>query len=105
VVEGTVYQTGENVRIGVKLIDVLPEERSLWADTYERSMTDVLIMYSEIARTIADKTQVNLTADELTRLTSASQVDPEATMPILREGHTGSILFRRSLILRFSTSS
>jgi TolB-like protein/Tfp pilus assembly protein PilF len=78
VVEGTVYQTGESVRIGVKLIDVLPEEQNLWADTYDRPMTDVLIMYSEMARTIADKTQVNLTAEEITRLTSVSQVNPES---------------------------
>jgi TolB-like protein/predicted Ser/Thr protein kinase len=78
VVEGTVYQTGESVRIGVKLIDVLPEEQNLWADTYDRPMTDVRIMYSEIASTIAEKTQVNLTADEMTRLTSASQVNPES---------------------------
>jgi TolB-like protein len=78
VVEGTVYQTGENVRIGVKLIDVFPEEQNLWADTYDRPMTDVLIMYSEIASTIADKTQINLTAEEMTLLTSASQVNPES---------------------------
>jgi TolB-like protein len=78
VVEGTVYQTGENVRIGVKLIDVFPEEQNLWADTYDRPMTDVRIMYSEIASTIADKTQVSLSAEEMTRLTSASQVNPES---------------------------
>jgi len=78
VVEGTVYQTGENVRIGIRLIDVLPEERSLWADTYDRPMTEVLIMYSEMARTIADKTQIDLTADEMTLLTNASQVNPES---------------------------
>jgi TolB-like protein/predicted Ser/Thr protein kinase len=78
VVEGTVYQTGESVRIRVQLIDVLPEEQNLWADTYDRPMTDVLIMYSEMARTIADKTQVNLSAEEMTRLTSASQVNPES---------------------------
>ena len=78
VVEGTVYQTGESVRIGVKLIDVLPEEKNIWADTYDRPMTDVLIMYSEIATAIADKTQVNLSAEEMTRLTNASQVNPES---------------------------
>jgi len=87
VVEGTVYQTGESVRIGVKLIDVLPEEQNLWADTYERPMTDVLIMYSEIARTIADKTQVDLAAEEMTRLTSASQVNPESYDAFLKGFH------------------
>jgi TolB-like protein len=78
VVEGTVYKTGESVRIGAKLIDVFPEEQNLWADTYDRPMTEVRIMYSEIASTIADKTQVDLTAEEMTRLTSASQVNPES---------------------------
>jgi TolB-like protein/predicted Ser/Thr protein kinase len=87
VVEGTVYQTGESVRIGVKLIDVFPEEQNLWADTYDRPMTDVLIMYSEIASTIADKTQIDLTAEEMTRLTSASQINPESYDAFLKGFH------------------
>ena len=36
-VEGTVYQVGESVRIRVQLIDPFPEERNLWAHTYERA--------------------------------------------------------------------
>jgi TolB-like protein/Tfp pilus assembly protein PilF len=78
VVEGTVYQIGENVRIRLQLIDALPEEQSLWADTYDRPMTDVLVMYSEMARAIAGKIQVKLTAEETTRFASARQVNPEA---------------------------
>jgi serine/threonine-protein kinase len=78
VVEGTVYQVGENVRIRVQLIDALPEERNLWAQTYDRAITDVLVMYSEMARAIADKTRVNLTAEETTRLAGALQVNPQA---------------------------
>jgi serine/threonine-protein kinase len=78
VVEGTVYQVGENVRIRLQLIDALPEERNIWAQTYERDLTDVLVMYSEMARTITDKIRVNLTTEETTRLTNARQVNPEA---------------------------
>jgi len=78
VIEGTVYQVGENVRIRVQLIDVLPEEKNLWTETYDRAKTDVLVMYSEMARAIADKTQVKLTAEETTRLASARQVNPKA---------------------------
>jgi serine/threonine-protein kinase len=78
VVEGTVYQIGESVRIRIQLSDALPEEQNLWAQTYERAMTEVLVMYSEIARSIADKIQINLTAEEMTRFTSARQVNPEA---------------------------
>jgi serine/threonine-protein kinase len=78
VVEGTVYQVGENVRIRVQLIDALPEERNLWTHTYERAGTDVLVMYGEMARAIADNTKVELTSDEKTRLASARKVDPKA---------------------------
>lgn len=78
VVEGSVQQVGDNVRIRVQLIDALPEERNLWGQTYERAKTDVLMLYSEMAQVIADKAQVRLTAEESTRLTKTRQVNPEA---------------------------
>jgi TolB-like protein/predicted Ser/Thr protein kinase len=78
VIEGSVLQAGDRVRIQVRLIDALPEEKNLWAETYERSKADVLMMYSEMARSIADVTQVKLTAEETIRLTNARQVNPKA---------------------------
>ncbi|MCK4964569.1 MAG: hypothetical protein KAS54_05770, partial [Dehalococcoidia bacterium] len=78
VVEGTLHQVGESVRIRVQLIDALPEERNLWAQTYDRPMTDVLAMYGEIARTILGEIQIKLTAEEERSLASARQVNPEA---------------------------
>jgi serine/threonine-protein kinase len=78
VVDGTVYQVGDRVRIRLELIDALPEERNLWAQTYERAGTDVLVLYGEMARAIARETRVDLTADETKRLSSARQVNPEA---------------------------
>jgi TolB-like protein len=77
-VEGTVSRVSDSVRIRVQLIKALPEERNLWAQTYERDMTDVLVMYKEMARTIVDKTRVKLTADEEAKLASTRQVNPEA---------------------------
>jgi TolB-like protein/predicted Ser/Thr protein kinase len=78
VVEGTVHQVGDSVRIRVQLIEALLEERNLWAQTYDRSMTDVLVMYKEMARAIADKTRVKLTPQEEKILASTRQVNPEA---------------------------
>lgn len=78
VVEGSVYQTGDNIRIRVQLIDALPEERNLWNKTYTHAKADVLMMYSEIARTIADKTRVKITESETARLAQSKQVNPEA---------------------------
>ena len=84
VVEGTVYQVGDNVRIRLQLIDALPEERNLWAQTYEQPMTDVLVMYSEMAHAIADNIQVKLTAQEETRLAGARPINPEAYVAYLK---------------------
>jgi TolB-like protein/Tfp pilus assembly protein PilF len=78
VVEGTVYQVGEKVRIQVRLIDALPEEQNLWGQTYERAMSDVLVMYSEMARAIANKIQVELTPGDETRFASPRLVKPGA---------------------------
>jgi serine/threonine-protein kinase len=78
VVEGTVYQVGENIRIRLQLIDALPEERNLWTKTYEKAATDVLVMYSEMASAIADNIQIELTPQEERRLAGAHQVNPQA---------------------------
>jgi TolB-like protein/Tfp pilus assembly protein PilF len=78
VVEGTVYRISDSVRIRVQLIEALHEERNLWAQTYDRAMTDVLVMYKEMARAIADKIQIKLTPQEETILASTPQVNPEA---------------------------
>ncbi len=77
-VEGTVLQVGDSVRLRVQLIEALPEERNLWAQTYDRDMTDVLVMYKEMARAIADKTRVKLTPQEVAIFASTRQVNPEA---------------------------
>jgi serine/threonine-protein kinase len=78
VVEGTVYHVGENVSVKLHLFDALPKERSLWTQRYDRPVTDVLMMYGEMANAIADNIQVKLTSDETTRFAGASQVNPEA---------------------------
>ena len=77
VIEGTVYKVGKSVRIRVQLTDAFPEERSLWSETYDRAMTDVLVMYSEMARTIADEIQLKLTVEEETSFASIRSIDPE----------------------------
>jgi adenylate cyclase len=59
-VEGTVRQAGGRVRISAELIDPA-SRRSLWAETFERSLTDVFAVQSEIARAIVERVAVRLT--------------------------------------------
>jgi TolB-like protein/Tfp pilus assembly protein PilF/predicted Ser/Thr protein kinase len=84
IVEGALHHIGDNVRIRLALIDTLPEERNLWTETYDRPMSDVLIMYGEMARTIAGKIRIRLAPKEEMRLSSARRVDPEAYQAYLK---------------------
>jgi TolB-like protein len=102
-VEGTVQQVGDSVSIGMRLIDALPEERNLWEQTYDRAMTDVFLLYSEVARAIAQEVRVKLTPQEETHFASLSPVNPEAYEAYLKgefhwglgtaEGHNKGLAF------------
>ncbi|MFC2165364.1 protein kinase [Acidobacteriota bacterium] len=78
IVEGTVYQVRDSIRVRFQLTDALPEEQNLWSETYERPMRDVLMMYSEVAQVIAREIQIGLTQEEETRFADTSQVNPES---------------------------
>ena len=78
IVEGTVYQVGDSIRVRFQLTDALPEEQNLWGETYERPMRDVLMMYSEVAQVIAREIKIGLTQEEETRFANTRQVNPES---------------------------
>ena len=56
-VEGSALRVGDRVRITVQLIDAATD-RSLWAKSYERELTDILSLQGEVARSIADEVRV-----------------------------------------------
>ena len=76
-IEGSVIRAGDQVRITVQLIDVATDEH-LWAESYERNLTNVLRLQSNVARAIADQIKVTLTPYEDTQLATSAEVDPEA---------------------------
>ncbi len=67
VLEGTVGRQGERLRIHLELIDSRTRE-SLWSDTYDEGLQDVLTVQREVARRVADKLQVRLLATEQAQL-------------------------------------
>jgi TolB-like protein len=77
IVEGSVVQSAERVRVNAQLIEAATD-RHLWASMYERSPGDVVILQSEVARAIAKAIQVQLTPQEQARLTRVQSVDPQA---------------------------
>ncbi len=77
VVEGSVLRSGDRVRISVQLTQADPE-KNLWAESYERDLTDVLALQREVAQAIAGEVQIKLSAQEATRLRPARAVKPDA---------------------------
>jgi len=86
IIEGSVVQGGGRVRVTAQLIDAKTDEH-LWAQSYERDMSDVLALQSEVARAIAKEVKVELTPDESERLASSSAVDPRAYDLYMRGRH------------------
>ncbi len=77
IVEGTVQQSGERVRITAQLI-YGPGDRHLWAKSYERDLRDVLGMEQDIATIIAQEIRAQLTPQEEARLGQSRSVNPKA---------------------------
>jgi TolB-like protein len=63
VVEGSVQRSGNRVRVNAQLVDARTD-RHLWGQTYDRDLTDVFAIQSEIAKTIADQLQAKLSPAE-----------------------------------------
>ena len=77
VVEGTVARSGERVRITAQLIRV-PDEKHLWAQSYEGDLQDTLALQNRVARAIAEQIQVTLSPQEEAALNKSKTVDAEA---------------------------
>jgi len=63
VVEGSVQKSGDAVRVNVQLIKA-ENDAHLWADTFDRKLTDIFSVESDIAKSIADQLQAKLTGAE-----------------------------------------
>lgn len=77
VLEGTVQRADGRVRVTAKLIHVSTDSL-LWARDYDRDLTDVLKLQSDVARAVANEIRMQITSDEQARLASARSIDPEA---------------------------
>jgi TolB-like protein/Tfp pilus assembly protein PilF len=100
ILEGSVQKAGDQVRVNVQLINALTDAH-LWADTYDRKLTDIFAVESEIAKTIAETLQAKLTGSEKSSIAKTQTVNPEAYELYLRgkffaEKRTGADL-RKSI--------
>jgi TolB-like protein len=83
ILEGSVQKTAESVRVNVQLIQAASDSH-LWAETYDRKLTDIFGVESEIAKTIADQLQARITGIEKQELAAKPTNNPDAYDAYLR---------------------
>jgi TolB-like protein/Tfp pilus assembly protein PilF len=77
ILEGSVQKANDQVRVNVQLINALTDAH-LWAETYDRKLTDIFLVESEIAKTIAETLQAKLTGSEMAAMAKTPTADSEA---------------------------
>ena len=75
--EGSVRRSGNRVRIVAQLIDAATDDH-LWAETYDRELTDIFAIQTDVALQIAGALRAELSPDETTRLRRQPTADLEA---------------------------
>jgi len=77
ILEGSVQKANGQVRVNVQLINGLTNAH-LWAEIYDRKLTDIFAVESDIAKTIADTLQAKLTGSEKDAMSKKPTANPEA---------------------------
>jgi TolB-like protein/Tfp pilus assembly protein PilF len=83
IVEGSVQKSGDAVRVNVQLIKAANDSH-LWGDTYDRKLTDIFSVESEVAKAIADQLRAKLTGQEEQVIAVKPTENPEAYDAYLR---------------------
>jgi serine/threonine protein kinase/Tfp pilus assembly protein PilF len=83
ILEGSVQKSGDAVRVNVQLIKAANDSH-LWAETFDRKLTDIFSVESEVAKSIAEQLQAKLTGQEEQVIGAKPTDNPEAYDAYLR---------------------
>ena len=77
ILEGTVQKSADQVRVNVQLINA-SNDSHVWSDKFDRKLTDIFAVETEIATRVADSLRAKLTGHEREAIASRPTEDPEA---------------------------
>src|SRR5438552_946124 len=83
ILEGSVQKSGDSVRVNVQLIKAANDSH-VWADTFDRKLTDILSVESEVAKAIAEQLRATLTGQEEQLIAAKPTRNPDAYVFYLR---------------------
>jgi len=78
IVEASVIKSTENIRINVQLIQATPHEKHLWAQIFDRPLTNILSLFDDITHSVAREINRTLSDRKSPALSLPHQIDPEA---------------------------
>src|SRR6266540_4009752 len=81
--EGSVRRVGNRIRVNVQLINANNDEH-IWAEDYDRDLTDVFAIQTDLAQKIASALQAKLSPNEKARLDNRPTQDPDAYLLFVR---------------------
>jgi serine/threonine protein kinase/Tfp pilus assembly protein PilF len=83
ILEGSVQKSGDAVRVNVQLIKAA-DDSHVWADTFDRKLTDIFSVESDVAKAVADQLRAKLTGQEEQVIAAKPTDNPEAYDAYLR---------------------
>jgi TolB-like protein/DNA-binding winged helix-turn-helix (wHTH) protein/Tfp pilus assembly protein PilF len=86
ILEGSVERSGDRLRVRVQLIDAATDQH-LWADTYDRQLSDVLLLEADLAQDIARQISGRLTPEQQQVLAHNRTLNPQAFQDYLQGRH------------------
>ena len=86
IVEGSVLISGQRVKINIRLIEA-KTDRNLWSNSYERNLSDILLLQNELARSVANEIKIAVAPEEQAILAQTQTADPEAYQLYLKGRH------------------
>jgi TolB-like protein/tetratricopeptide (TPR) repeat protein len=99
VLEGSVRRSGNTVRITVQLINA-ETGFHIWSQTYDRQLTDILKVQTEVATSVAQQLRITLAESDVARVTLGGTHNPDAYDAYLRGKQIASGLNARGVTLR-----
>src|SRR5204862_5578515 len=83
ILEGSVRRSGNRVRVNVQLIDAITDEH-LWASDYDRDLTDVFAIQTDLAQKIASELQAKLSPTEKAQIEKKPTQNGEAYLAFVQ---------------------
>lgn len=84
IIEASVMIVEGKIRIQLKLFNAFPEEKQLWAQTFDVDMDNILKLYGQVIRKVASEIQYTLSPEQQTQIDEIREVNPNSYKAYLR---------------------